>query len=73
MLSGGKRRLWRELRRQPFAMQKLSILVEFLELWYSAEERREKFLECFEGSIKALDETRAKEAGYWFLSTETGN
>ena len=61
-------RLWRELRRQPFAMQKLSILVEFLELWYSEEERREKFLERFEGSIKALDETRAKEAGYWFLS-----
>jgi tetratricopeptide (TPR) repeat protein/predicted AAA+ superfamily ATPase len=61
-------RLWRELRRQPFAMQKLSILVEFLELWYSAEERKEKFLELFVGLGEALDETRKSEASYWFLS-----
>jgi len=61
-------RLWRELRRQPFAMQKLSILVEFLELWYSVEERKEKFLERFEGLREALDETRARETSYWFLS-----
>ena len=58
-------RLWRELRRQPFAMQKLSILVEFLELWYSLEERKEKFLEYLR---EASDETRAREASYWFLS-----
>jgi tetratricopeptide (TPR) repeat protein len=58
-------RLWRELRRQPFAMQKLSILVEFLELWYSIEERKEKFLEYLR---EASDETRAREASYWFLS-----
>jgi hypothetical protein len=37
-------RMWRELRREPFAMQ-ISILVEFLELWYSVEERKEKFSE----------------------------
>jgi tetratricopeptide (TPR) repeat protein len=61
-------RLWRELRRQPFAMKKLSILVEFLELWYSVEERREKFLELFKGLREALDKTREREAGYWFLS-----
>ena len=61
-------RLWRELRRQPFAMQKLSILVEFLELWYSLEERKEKFLERFEGLREAFDETRKKEASYWFSS-----
>ncbi len=61
-------RLWRELRRQPFAMQKLSILVEFLELWYSVEERKEKFLEHFEHLQDALEETRARETSYWFLS-----
>jgi tetratricopeptide (TPR) repeat protein len=61
-------RLWRELRRQPFAMQKLSILVEFLELWYSLEERIERFLELFAGLGEALDETRKSEASYWFLS-----
>ncbi len=65
-------RLWRELRRQPFAMQKLSILVEFLELWYSVEERKEKFLERFEGLKEILDETKCKEASYWFLSLPKG-
>jgi tetratricopeptide (TPR) repeat protein len=58
-------RLWRELRQQSFAMQKLSILVEFLELWYSIEERKEKFLEYLRG---ASDETIAREASYWFSS-----
>jgi tetratricopeptide (TPR) repeat protein len=58
-------RLWRELRRQPFAMQKLSILVEFLELWYSVKEREEKFLEYLR---EASDETIAREASYWFSS-----
>jgi tetratricopeptide (TPR) repeat protein/predicted AAA+ superfamily ATPase len=61
-------RLWRELRRQPFAMQKLSILVEFLELWYSPEERKEKFLEHFEHLRDTLDETIDRETSYWFLS-----
>jgi tetratricopeptide (TPR) repeat protein len=61
-------RLWRELRREPFAMQKLSILVEFLELWYSLEERKEKFLEHFNHLRGALEETGAKETSYWFLS-----
>ena len=61
-------RLWRELRRQPFAMQKLSILIEFLELWYSLEERKEKFLEDFEHLRDARGETIAKEMCYWFLS-----
>lgn len=65
-------RLWRELRRQPFAMQKLSILVEFLELWYSLEERKEKFLERFEHLRDAREETIAKEMCYWFLSLPKG-
>jgi tetratricopeptide (TPR) repeat protein len=50
-------------------MQKLSILVEFLELWYSLEERKEKFLEYLR---EASDETRAREASYWFLSLPKG-
>ena len=61
-------RLWRELRRQPFAMKKLSILIEFLELWYSPEERKKKFLEDLERLRETLDETRVREASYWFLS-----
>ncbi|MFV9676538.1 MAG: tetratricopeptide repeat protein [Methanosarcinales archaeon] len=65
-------RLWRELRRQPFAMQKLSILVEFLELWYSPEERKENFLEHFEHLDGALEETRARETSYWFSSLPEG-
>jgi len=61
-------RLWRELRRQPFAMKRLSILIEFLELWYSPEERKKKFLEDLERLRETLDETRVREASYWFLS-----
>ena len=61
-------RLWRELRRQPFAMKKLSILIEFLELWYSPEERKKKFLEDLERLRETLDEIRVREASYWFLS-----
>jgi DNA-binding MarR family transcriptional regulator len=65
-------RLWRELRRQPFAIQKLSILVEFLELWYSVEERKEKFSLFFENLQGAVDEKREREASYWFLSLPKG-
>jgi tetratricopeptide (TPR) repeat protein len=65
-------RLWRELRRQPFAMQKLSILVEFLELWYSPEERKEKFLEHFEHLRDTQEETRARETSYWFSCLPKG-
>lgn len=61
-------RLWRELRRQPFAKQKLSIFINFLELWYTVEERKEKFLALFGGLREALDERREREASYWFLS-----
>jgi tetratricopeptide (TPR) repeat protein len=65
-------RLWRELRRQPFAMQKLSILVEFLELWYSAEERKDKFLEDLKDLREVMSETRVREISYWFLSLPKG-
>jgi len=61
-------RLWRELRREPSAKQKLSILIKFLELWYSPEERKEKFLDRFKGLRETLDEKREKEVCYWFLS-----
>jgi hypothetical protein len=61
-------RLWRELRREPFAKQKLSILIEFLELWYSEEERKGEFLERFEGLREAFGEKISKEASYWFSS-----
>jgi len=66
-------RLWRELRQESFAIKRLSILIEFLELWYSAEERKVRFLEHLE--CLRLDETRAREAreaSYWFLSLPKG-
>ena len=61
-------RLWRELRREPVAKRKLSILIKFLELWYSEEERKENFLERFKGLRETLDEKKEKEVYYWFLS-----
>jgi hypothetical protein len=61
-------RLWRELRREPFAKQKLSILIEFLELWYSEEEREKRFLELLKDLKEALDEKREREASYWLSS-----
>ncbi len=61
-------RLWRELRRQPFAKQKLSIFINFLELWYSVEERKDIFLERFEDFKATIDEKRGREVSYWFLS-----
>ena len=57
-------RLWRELRREPFGRKRLSILIEFLELWYSREERIKKFIECLRDS----DESKIREASYLFLS-----
>lgn len=65
-------KLWRELRRQPFVIQKLSILVELLELWYNEEERRKNFLDRFESLREVLDKTMEKEASYWFLSLPKG-
>ena len=57
-------RLWRELRREPFGRRHLSILIEFLLLWYSADERRERLLECLDHP----NNTMMKEIGYWFIS-----
>jgi uncharacterized protein len=35
-------RLWREMR-QPFGRKRVSILLDFLQLWYTADERKELF------------------------------
>lgn len=40
-------RLWREMR-QPFGRKRVSILLEFLQLWYTPEEQRELFKAKFE-------------------------
>jgi Flp pilus assembly protein TadD/DNA-binding MarR family transcriptional regulator len=61
-------RLWRELRREPFAKKRLSIFINFLELWYTVEERKDKFLERFEDLKAAIDEKREREVSYWFSS-----
>ncbi|MEA3323654.1 MAG: tetratricopeptide repeat protein [Euryarchaeota archaeon] len=43
-------RLWREMR-QPFGRKRVSVLLEFLQLWYTPEERRE----LFERNFKLLE------------------
>jgi uncharacterized protein len=59
-------RLWRELRKEPFGQKKLSILLEFLELWYSSEERERMLLKCLECSDRSKGLEAITEAGYWF-------
>jgi tetratricopeptide (TPR) repeat protein len=52
-------RLWREMR-QPFGRKRVSVLLEFLQLWYTPDERRELFKTKFElleaGEKKVLRE-----------------
>jgi tetratricopeptide (TPR) repeat protein len=43
-------RLWREMR-QPFGRKRVSVLLEFLQLWYTPEEQRE----LFERNFKLLE------------------
>ena len=63
-------RLWRE-QRQPLGRRKLSILIEFIKLWYSSEEREREFLDVL--SHLDTDNTLIKKAAYifWTFSDES--
>jgi len=56
-------RLWREMR-QPFGRKRVSILLEFLQLWYTAEERKELFRIKFE-LLTAGEKSVLKELCYY--------
>ncbi len=61
-------RLWRELRKEPFGRKKLSILIKFLEVWYSLQERVEMLSRYIKNLEKLEEERILKEMSYWFLS-----
>jgi hypothetical protein len=61
-------RLWRELRKEPLGKERLSILIKFLEVWYSAQEREEMLAKCLKSLENLREEHVLREAGYWFLS-----
>ncbi len=56
-------RLWREMRR-PFGRARVSILLEFLQLWYTPEERKKLFKAKFE-LLKAGEETALRDLCYY--------
>ncbi len=56
-------RLWREMR-QPFGRKRVSILLEFLQLWYTPEERKELFKAKFE-LLEAGERTVLKDLCYY--------
>ncbi|MCK5660646.1 MAG: tetratricopeptide repeat protein [Methanosarcinales archaeon] len=56
-------RLWREMR-QPLGRKRVSILLEFLQLWYSPEERTELFKTKFE-LLQAGDKAVLKDLCYY--------
>lgn len=57
-------RLWREMR-QPFGRKRVSIFLDFLQLWYTAEERKELFKTKFE-LLEAGDKSVLREEpGYY--------
>ena len=58
-------RLWRE-QRQALGRKKISILIEFIKLWYSPEEREKEFLNAI--SRLKIDKKFIKTAGYLFLT-----
>jgi tetratricopeptide (TPR) repeat protein len=58
-------RLWRE-QRQALGRKKISILIEFIKLWYSSEEREKEFLNAI--SRLKIDKKFIKTAGYLFLT-----
>jgi len=56
-------RLWREMR-QPFGRKRVSILLDFLQLWYTADERKELFKTKFE-LLEAGERSVLKELCYF--------
>lgn len=56
-------RLWREMR-QPFGRKRVSILIDFLQLWYTAEERKELFEIKFK-LLEAGEKSVLKELCYY--------
>ncbi len=56
-------RLWREMR-QPFGRKRVSILLDFLQLWYTSEERKELFKTKFE-LLEAGEKSVLKELCYY--------
>jgi len=56
-------RLWREMR-QPFGRKRVSILLDFLQLWYTADERKELFKTKFE-LLEAGEKSVLKELCYY--------
>lgn len=56
-------RLWREMR-QPLGKKRVSILLEFLQLWYTPEERKELFKTKFE-MLEAGKKTVLKDLCYY--------
>ena len=56
-------RLWREMR-QPFGRKRVSILLDFLQLWYTADERKELFRLKFE-LLESGEKSVLKELCYY--------
>jgi len=56
-------RLWREMR-QPFGRKRVSILLDFLQLWYTADEQKELFKTKFE-LLETGDESVLRELCYY--------
>jgi tetratricopeptide (TPR) repeat protein len=56
-------RLWREMR-QPFGRKRVSILLDFLQLWYTGEERKELFKTKFE-LLEAGEESVLRDLCYY--------
>jgi len=56
-------RLWREMR-QPFGRKRVSIMLDFLQLWYTADERKELFKTKFE-ILEAGEKSVLKELCYY--------
>jgi len=56
-------RLWREMR-QPFGRKRVSVLLEFLQLWYTSEEQKELFERDFK-LLEAGEKTALRDLCYY--------
>ncbi len=56
-------RLWREMR-QPFGRKRVSVLLEFLQLWYTPEEQKELFERKFK-LLEAGEKTALRDLCYY--------